>query len=84
MLFRFHRGGLSESMATVIEVQSLSDLKKILDEEDSKYGSGEQIKCLTCESYGFDNRINWDTHIITAHYDNGEYYVRGFSNGMLK
>jgi len=71
-LFRYHRGSLEESMKTIIEVNSLDDLKKKLSEE---YGETN----LTCDFYCFDKRINWDTYMIRS---NGD--IIGFSDGELK
>lgn len=78
MLFREHRGTLADSMATAIPLandkQSLVkyvnglnlflDNRKIEEEE------------IIVEEYGFDDRINWNTHIVRI---NG-YGVVGFTN----
>lgn len=37
-LFRWHRGGLEESLATVVEVQSFDDIERIVTELSSSQG----------------------------------------------
>jgi hypothetical protein len=75
--FRFHRGGLAESMATVIEVANAEELAKAVSEEH---------QCLIVatdllqENEGFDDRIQWDTHLITFIAPGG---VVGFSDGPI-
>ena len=65
--FRFHRGGFSESMATVRLANTLIDLQKITGITD-----------LTVKPYsGIDQRNGWDTHIVTC-----SEGVIGFTDGM--
>lgn len=74
ILFRQHRGGLEESMATVREVDSLSQLVDIIREDDDSV-SAESIKiAFMC----FDNRTGWDTYVVTT--DNKAV---GFTNGKF-
>lgn len=56
MKFRFHRGGLEESMKTVVEVKSIVDLARILDCPSK----------IEFEHIGMDDRINWDTYYVIA------------------
>ena len=74
MKFRLHRGSLAESLDTVREVKSLQDVQDYVRENDP-------FPCtnLRCRYYMYDDRIDWDTWIITS--DQG---VIGFSNGELK
>lgn len=59
LLFRFHRGGLDESMATIVEIKSSDDLlKTILLNWDITFIG------LQLEPYGYDHRIGWDTYIV--------------------
>lgn len=59
MKFRFHRGSLDESLATTVEVDSLLELRRIIEKE---WQLGDES--LSIESYGYDERIGWDTHIV--------------------
>ena len=78
MLFREHRGTLADSMATAIPLASdkqslvkyINGLNLFLDNRNI----GEEE--IIIESYGFDERINWDTYIVRI---NG-YGVVGFTN----
>ena len=81
MKFRDHRGSLTESMATVIDIPpTLEALKIIINTELGKYGVPEiSDEMITVESYGFDNRIGWDTHIVIV---NG-YGVYGYIDGPI-
>jgi hypothetical protein len=68
--FREHRGTLAEAMETVIEVDaSLAALASLLKVKP------KQVKV---EKYMYDDRIGWDTHIVTV---DGE--AVGFTNGPV-
>lgn len=71
-LFRFHRGSLEESMATCREVNGLFDLVEILTA--SGIGPGK----IEIKPYGRDDRIGWDTHMVTV-----DGNAVGFTNGPL-
>jgi len=75
-LFRYHRGGLTESMATTIEIESKKELISILN----KNIFGTDFENITIEPYCFDSRINWDTYIVHLE----DYGVIGFTNGELR
>ena len=78
ILFRFHRGSLNEAMKTVVEVETLND---ILELQEIKEMENFGIKLnLKSEFYYYDERINWNTYIITS----DGYGVIGFTNGELK
>lgn len=68
-LFRPHRGGLAESMAECVEVNSLEDIRQAV------LVRGE----LSARPYGYDARIDWDTYIITDGIG-----VVGFADGPLE
>ncbi len=70
-LYRDHKGGLSESMETVQEMDSLSDIR---DHLEPTFGPGE----ITVEDYGRDECIKWDTYIVCH---NGR--AVGFTNGPV-
>jgi len=73
-LFRKHRGGLDDSMQTVREVNSISDIIDYLNED--KFFP--PVTNLECRYYCYDDRIGWDTFIITH---NG--MAIGFTNGEV-
>jgi hypothetical protein len=87
--FREHRGGLSESMETTVEVENraglIAHVFKLLEPfyfERARIDAG-----LTIEPYSwgsetepfFDERIGWHLHIVTLK----GYGVLGFTNGPL-
>ncbi len=66
MKYRRVRELLSESMATVVEVEDKAALWEIV-RDFSKSWPGYQdatIEDLEVRPYGFDERIGWDTHIV--------------------
>ncbi len=70
-LYRDHRGGLAESMETAREMADFAELKRHLI---SIFGEGK----ITVEPYGYDKRIQWDTHIV-CHDGRGV----GFTNAQV-
>lgn len=76
MKFRFHRGGLAESLQTVVEVSTLDALADLLSDEIEHPVAVEAIKI---EPYAQDRRIGWDTHIVTI----SGLGVMGFTDGPL-
>jgi hypothetical protein len=77
MKFRFHRGSLEDSLATVVEVGSMAELRAVIEKE---WGlicpTGDEP--LSVEPYGYDARIDWDTHLVLW-----KYQPVGFLNGPL-
>jgi hypothetical protein len=68
--FRGHRGTLDEAMKTVVELEpTLAALTAHL---------GAKPKQVKVEKYMYDDRIGWDTHIVTV---DGE--AVGFTNGPV-
>ena len=59
--YRDHRGGLDESMETVQEFESKDDLLKYLVDTYDFYPDHK----ILIKPYCFDDRIKWDTHIVT-------------------
>jgi hypothetical protein len=56
MQYRDHRGGLAESLVTVVHLEpTLAALSRHLRVE------ADQLEVIP---YGYDERINWDTHIV--------------------
>lgn len=76
MLFRFHRGGLAESMKTAVEVKTLQELRNIIEKELQT----ELIADLEFKYVGFDNRVNWNTYYVTTHTALYGKHVVGMSN----
>ncbi len=76
MLYRDHRGGLAESMETVVELKDRAALDahiiKLL--EPWMVMTPDRIKARW---YCNDPRIGWDTWMITV----DGYGVMGFTNG---
>ncbi len=80
-LFRFHRGGLEESLKTTIIVDSMHNLlAKILlamnfdpfDVQEMKYEPYPDAE------NNFDARIGWYTHIVMLTMSTGEKWPIGF------
>lgn len=72
MKYRQHKGGLSESMATVRDIaatrQAMFDALGL-----------DATASLDVKPYGYDSRIGWDTHIVTVE----GYGVVGFTDGPV-
>jgi hypothetical protein len=81
MKFREHRGGLAESMQTVVEVADhaalLAHIRKLAELWPTFPPVNE--KTVQIKPYGYDARIGWHTHIVTL--DN--YGVLGFTDGPV-
>lgn len=60
LLFRFHRGSLADSMDTVVEIKDLEHLVNLIEESWAV-----QIDALKIEQYMKDDRIDWDTQIVS-------------------
>lgn len=82
--FREHRGGLAESMATVIEVPDRAALVAHVKKMLAPFYFGGDIEAgLNVEPYGcsglplLDLRIGWQTYIVTLK----GYGVLGFTDG---
>jgi hypothetical protein len=88
MKLRQQKGALSDSMATVVEIEPKFEAlaaevnKNLSFWYDKEFNlKGEDIKI---EPYKYDPRINWDTHIVLCR-DNGiTYSVYGFTDGPLE
>lgn len=80
--FRLHRGGLVESLATTVSVESLNDVLEFIDEfHPFTVGYGcKKVDELFCEFYGNDARIGWETYAIK----NPSGHIIGFSDGPLE
>jgi hypothetical protein len=79
MLFRDHKGALADSMATVYYVRDRQHFIEIMRDRLSPWQREVPDEDITIEPYGFDDRIAWDSHIVTL----SGYGVLGFTNGPL-
>lgn len=61
LLFRFHRGLLNESMKTAVPINSFSELIDHIGQEMDM-----SLVKIFVNKYIYDERINWDTHIVTG------------------
>ncbi len=56
MKYRHQRGGLAESMATVIEIEPTIDALAVMLRVPPS--------AVTVERYCYDKRIGWDTYLV--------------------
>jgi len=69
--FREHRGTLDEAMKTVVELEpTVAALATHL---------GAKPKQLQVKKYVYDDRIGWDTHIVTV-----DGMAVGFTSGPVR
>lgn len=59
MKFRFHRGGLDDSMKTQVLIFTEVHLKKHIEKHIPSFKGDLQFKHI-----GFDDRIGWDTWYV--------------------
>lgn len=86
--FRYHRGGLRESMETVIEVFSKQDIVNKLNSDRYCLCNDFLPENITIKPYGYDERIDWSTHIViindgTGSDQQGIRGLVGFTDGPL-
>ena len=83
MKFRPQRGSLADAMAEVVEIapntESLANAMNKIYDMSATPAHAFKPEQIVVEPYGFDERIHWDTHIVTAQ---GRVY--GFTDGPLK
>lgn len=83
MKFREHRGGLADSMATMVELPNRAAL---IDHLCALARSWPTFPLITSETvhiefFGWDNRIDWEkTYIVTL----DGYGVLGFTNSSFR
>ncbi len=79
MKFREHRGGLSASMQTVVEVADHAALLEHIAKLLQPYPTAPPVTADTVhiKPYCYDERIEWDNHIVTL----DGYGVLGFTDG---
>jgi hypothetical protein len=76
-LFRPHRELLEESMAEVVEIQTMDDLEKVAVPASlcSYFGPNPKIEL---KHLRYDERVDWDTYLVTV---NGQ--AVGHTNGPI-
>lgn len=90
-LFRFHRGGLHDSLQTTIIVKNLNDIVKAVvlsfDQDmlaSQTWGAKFKIEPYPREGENFDRRIGWYTQIVTANiYSEDKMHPVGFLSEPL-
>lgn len=90
-LFRFHRGGLKESLGTTVIVKTFNDLVKLIVNEqfvidaNPKWGASIKIEPYPNERECFDSRIGWYTQMVTANvYEEDKMHPIGFLSEPFK
>lgn len=66
MKFRQHRGGLDESMETVVELADRTALIAHCRALLAPWPTAPEVteQTLKVSAYGYDPRIQWDTHLV--------------------
>jgi len=65
--FRWHRGSLDDSMATVVEFDgSIHGLIDILKADALPWFPPLELDQVKVIHYGYDPRIEWHTHMVTV------------------
>jgi hypothetical protein len=80
MRFREHKGGLADSMATVVEVKDRDALNLLIAERLAQWGVLVLPSTIHSAWYCYDPRIQWDTWLITV----DGYGVVGYTDGEPK
>lgn len=63
--YRDHKGGLAESLETTQEFTDRGALLEYLQRTLDRWCKAElDLNKVTIEPYGFDERIEWDSHIV--------------------
>ena len=92
-LFRFHKGGLHESLQTTIIVKTFNELVKaiVTSEELSEFiynanwGAKFHVEPYPSEETCFDKRIGWYTQMVTANiYEEDKMHPIGFLSEPLE
>lgn len=82
MKYRDHKGSLSDSMDTVIDVNSPSEIISHLNKFYNQFG--KEVDDIKFEYCGFDDRIGWDTYYVSARLKGSEEYrINGMTDGTF-
>ena len=71
ILYRPQRGSLDEAMAELKEFSSVKEMLEYLVKEHEK---AFDISDIYISYYGYDERIEWETYIVTV----GRYYTEDY------
>lgn len=77
MKFRQHRGGLSDSMKTQVELLDRAALLLYIQSILKPWGRVVLDSTLHVQHYGYDDRIDWDNYIVTV----DDWGVIGYTDG---
>lgn len=80
ILYRPHRGGLHESMRDVREVASFPELVRAMRADVLSWYPIDQLPTeenTKLEPYGYDERIGWQTYLVTV-----DGHAWGYINGV--
>lgn len=84
-LFRFHRGGLHDSLQTTVIVKSMNDLLNVISHRHEQFigeyktNFGIIIGPYPSEKHNFDSRIGWYTQMVTSDIlERGVFVPEGF------
>lgn len=85
MIFRPHKGSLHKAMSEAVELESVSELVKHINENVliKDYERPLEEKDIEIKHYGIDKRIGWDTHIVSKIKTGREKSKRAFVLGFL-
>ena len=82
MKFRYHRGQLTDSLLTQIEVNDEEEL--IADINNNLGAEFGRIENLDFKYTGYDERIGWNTYNVIIKCENVPYsFVIGMSDGIF-
>lgn len=84
--FREQRGGLTESMETIVEIEPThAALVEHLQKLFSSTGEDITKESVISKRYGeFDTRIGWDTYVVLLKKSDGYDWIMGFHDGPLQ
>lgn len=89
-LFRFHRGGLDDSLATTVIVKDITELMMIIKKAHENWMPpnaetfGVMIGPYQDHEHNFDKRIGWYTQMVTSDiHQRGVFNVEGFLSEPL-
>ncbi len=84
-LFRFHRGGLQDSLNTTVIVKNLQDLKKLISKRHEDFVGENKLHFdiiigpYPSKELCFDKRIGWYTQMVTSDIlEHGVFTPEGF------
>jgi hypothetical protein len=80
MKFREHKGGLEDSMATVVELKDRDELNWHIAKLLAPWDRIVLPTMIHAEAYGYDPRVDWVTWLITV----DGYGVVGYTDGEPK